>query len=129
MPDVMEREKVYREEQEPFRQMLEKYSKLDGNVIITDLRGVEVIHVGNRFLLYTIYPEQNISIWIIDGKGKQNCVITVGYSIINRSATVDVGSMLLKYGGGGHRQVGTCQVPYADADKAIADIVELCKVG
>jgi nanoRNase/pAp phosphatase (c-di-AMP/oligoRNAs hydrolase) len=127
MPDVIEREKVYKEEQEPFRQMLEKYSKLDGNVIVTDLRGVDIIHVGNRFLLYTMYPEQNLSIWIVDGKGRQNCVITVGYSILNRSAKLDIGSMLLKYGGGGHKQVGTCQVPYADADKAIADIANLCK--
>jgi len=127
MPDVLEREKVYHDEQESFRQMLQKYSKIDGNVIITDLRGVEVIHVGNRFLVYTLFPEQNLSMWIIDGKVKQNCVITVGYSILNRSATLDVGSMLFKYGGGGHKQVGTCQVPYADADKSIAEIIALCK--
>jgi len=127
MPDVMERERVYFEEEAPFRAMLMKHSKLDGNVIVTDLRGVDIIHVGNRFLLYTIYPEQNISVWIIDGKGQQNCAITVGYSIMNRSSTLDVGSLLLKYGGGGHKQVGTCQVPYAEADKAIADIVGMCK--
>jgi nanoRNase/pAp phosphatase (c-di-AMP/oligoRNAs hydrolase) len=77
--------------------------------------------------MYTMYPDQNISIWIVDGKNKQNCAITVGYSIINRSATVDVGSMLLKYGGGGHTQVGTCQVPYDEAETVIADIIAKCK--
>jgi nanoRNase/pAp phosphatase (c-di-AMP/oligoRNAs hydrolase) len=127
MPDVLEREKVYHDEQESFKQMLQKYSKIDGNVIITDLRGVDVIHVGNRFLVYTLFPEQNLSIWIIDGKVKQNCVITVGYSIINRIATLDVGSMLFKFGGGGHKQVGTCQVAYEDAEKSIAEIIALCK--
>jgi nanoRNase/pAp phosphatase (c-di-AMP/oligoRNAs hydrolase) len=129
MPDVIERQKVYFDEEAPFREMLKKYSKPDGNVILIDLRGREIIHVGNRFLIYTIFPEQNISVWIIDGRGGKNCAITVGHSIINRSSTVNVGSMLLKYGGGGHKQVGTCQVSYEEADKTIAEIVELCKAG
>jgi len=128
MPDVMEREKAYFDEEAPFREMLKKYAKPDGNVIFIDLRGVEKINAGNRFLLYTIFPEQNISVWIIDGKGRKNCAITVGHSIINRGCTVNVGSMLLKYGGGGHTQVGTCQVPYEEADKAIAEIIALCKL-
>jgi nanoRNase/pAp phosphatase (c-di-AMP/oligoRNAs hydrolase) len=127
MPDVKERLDVYFEQDKLFREMLAKYTRVDGNVLVADLRGVEPIYAGNRFLMYTLYPDQNISVWIIDGRGKVNCAITVGYSIINRSAAVDVGSMLLKFGGGGHRQVGTCQVPYADADKIIADIVEQCK--
>ena len=127
MPDVVERKKVYFEQEKLFLDMLKKVTKADGNVIIADLRGVEQIHAGNRFLMYTMYPEQNISVWIIDGKNKQNCSITVGYSIINRSATIDVGSLLLKYGGGGHSQVGTCQVPYEKADKTLAEIVSKLK--
>ena len=127
MPDVNERIKVYFEQEKLFREMLHKYIKVDGNVIVADLRGVETIHTGNRFLMYTLYPEQDISVWIIDGRNKQNCVITVGYSIIKKTATVDVGSMLFKYGGGGHVQVGTCQVPYAEADKIIADIINQCR--
>jgi nanoRNase/pAp phosphatase (c-di-AMP/oligoRNAs hydrolase) len=83
-----------------------------------------MIHTGNRFYLYTQYPEQNISMWIVDGRNKVNVAITVGHSIINRSSKVDVGSLLLTYGGGGHRQVGTCQVPYADADRIIEEIKE-----
>jgi nanoRNase/pAp phosphatase (c-di-AMP/oligoRNAs hydrolase) len=128
MPDVVEREKVYLEQEKPFREMLQKVCKPDGNVIVADLRGIENIYAGNRFMIYSLFPEQNISVWIVDGKNKINCAITVGYSIINRTATVDVGSLVLKYGGGGHTQVGTCQVPYDDADKAIAAIIEKCKV-
>jgi len=127
MPDVQEREKVYFEQEKLFREMLDKVIKVEGKVILADLRGVETIYAGNRFLMYTLYPEQNISIWIIDGRNKQNCAITVGYSVINRGATVDVGSLLYSYGGGGHRQVGTCQVPYDDADRVIAEILEKCK--
>ena len=127
MPDVIERKKVYFEQEKLFLEMLKNVTRTDGNVIVADLRGVDPIHAGNRFLMYTMYPEKNISIWIVDGKNKQNCSITVGYSTINRSATVDVGSLLLKYGGGGHSQVGTCQVPYAETDKAIAYILSQLK--
>ena len=129
MPDVKERIKVYFEQESLFKGMLQKVCRIDGNVIVADLRGVDTIYTGNRFIMYTMFPAQNISVWVVDGKNKQNCVITVGYSIINQSATVNVGSMLFSYGGGGHNKVGTCQVAYEDADKAIADIVSKCKSG
>jgi len=127
IPHVKERLNVYFEQDALFKEMLNKYVVLDGSVILADLRGVEMIYTGNRFLIYTLYPEQNISIWIVDGKNRVNCAITVGYSIINRTANVDVGSLLLKYGGGGHKQVGTCQVPYEEANRIIGEIVAKCK--
>jgi nanoRNase/pAp phosphatase (c-di-AMP/oligoRNAs hydrolase) len=124
MPDIKERLDVYFEQNELFAEMVKKHTRLEGPVIVSDLRGVETIYAGNRFLIYAMYPEQNISVWVIDGKNKRNCVISVGYSIINKTATVDVGSLLLKYGGGGHRAVGTCQTPYEDAGRVIGEIVE-----
>jgi len=127
MPDVKEREAVYFEQEKLFRDMVQKVTKVDANVLVADLRGIDPIYAGNRFLIYSMFPEQNISVWIMDGKNKQNCAITVGYSVVNRNATVDVGSMLLKYGGGGHQQVGTCQVPYDDAEQVIAEIINKCK--
>jgi nanoRNase/pAp phosphatase (c-di-AMP/oligoRNAs hydrolase) len=123
MSDVRERVEVYKEQNALFTEMVKKHAKTDGNVIYVDLRGVETINAGNRFLLYTLYPQQNISVWVVDGRNKINAAITVGYSIINRSATVDVGSLMLSYGGGGHHQVGTCQVDYADADRVIAEVL------
>ncbi len=127
MPDVQERVKLYFEQDALFREMLGKHTRIDGNVIITDLRSVEPIYTGNRFVIYSLYPEQNISLWVVDGREKQNCPIAVGHSVINRSSKTDVGALMLKHGGGGHRQVGTCQVPYAEADAVIADIVGQCK--
>jgi nanoRNase/pAp phosphatase (c-di-AMP/oligoRNAs hydrolase) len=124
MPDVRERMAIYFEEDAKFREMVKKHTKVTGNAIVTDLRGVENIHAGNRFLIYSLYPEQNISIWVVDGRNKQNCPIAVGYSIVNKTAAVNVGSLLLKYGGGGHKQVGTCQVDYADADRVIKELTE-----
>jgi nanoRNase/pAp phosphatase (c-di-AMP/oligoRNAs hydrolase) len=123
-PDVKERVDLYFEQTELFKAMVHKQTKVHGNVIATDLRGVEVINAGNRFLVYSLYPDQNISMWIVDGKNKENCAIACGYSILNRSATVDVGSVLLTYGGGGHKQVGTCQVPYGEADRVIGELIE-----
>ena len=127
MPNVKERLEIYFQQSSLFRTMLESRGKIDGNILILDLRGMDPIHAGNRFLMYTLFPDQNISIWIVDGRNKANCAITVGYSIINRSAKVDVGSMLLKYGGGGHKQVGTCQVPYEDAERVIKEIIEMSR--
>ncbi|MDR2629938.1 MAG: exopolyphosphatase [Spirochaetaceae bacterium] len=121
--DVKERLDVYFQQESLFLEQLKKYTRIAGKVIVTDLRGVDTIYAGNRFLIYTLFPEQNISVWVIDGRNKANCVITAGYSILNRTATVDVGSCLLKYGGGGHRQAGTCQVAYADADRVIQEII------
>jgi nanoRNase/pAp phosphatase (c-di-AMP/oligoRNAs hydrolase) len=123
LPDVKERQDVYFQQKPLFQEMLKKYTRVEGKVIITDLRGVDPIYAGNRFLIYTLFPQQNISVWVIDGRNKENCVITAGYSILNRSATMDVGSCLLKYGGGGHRQAGTCQVAYSDADRVTREII------
>jgi len=126
-PDVHERVELYFEQDALFREMVEKYTYTDGNVIITDLRGVEPIYTGNRFVVYSLYPMRNISIWAVDGRGKQNCPIAVGHSVVNRTSKTDVGALMLKYGGGGHPQVGTCQVPYEDADRVIAELIDQMK--
>ena len=127
MPDVKERLDLYFQQKDLFTKMIKNHATKDGNVIKVDLRDVETIYAGNRFYIYTIFPEQNISVWVIDGRNKINVAITVGHSIINRSSNADVGSLLLNYGGGGHRQVGTCQVSYDDADRIIKEIVEKIK--
>ncbi|MDR1839979.1 MAG: exopolyphosphatase [Treponema sp.] len=124
MPDVKERLDLYYQQKDLFLDMLKTHSKAQGNVILVDMRGIETIYAGNRFLIYTLFPDQNISVWIVDGRNKTNVAITVGHSIINRTSSVDVGSLLLSYGGGGHRQVGTCQVSYDDADKILGEILE-----
>ena len=124
LPDVKERLTLYFEQTELFKEMIKKHAKPMGNVLFVDMRNVDTIYAGNRFYIYTLFPEQNISVWVVDGRNKSNVAVTVGYSIINRSATVDVGSLLLRYGGGGHKQVGTCQIPYSDAERIIAEIIE-----
>ena len=124
MPDVIERADLYREQSELFVAMLKEKTKIYENVIVTDLRGCEVINAGNRFMVYALYPENNVSLWIVDGRGKVNCSIATGYSIVNRSCKSDIGALMYKYGGGGHVMVGTCQVDYDKADQVIGEIVE-----
>jgi len=126
-PDVQERVKLYFEQDALFKEMLKNHTRVDGNVIITDLRGVETIYTGNRFLIYSLHPEQNISIWVVDGRAKQNVAIAVGHSILNRTCFTDVGDLMLEHGGGGHFQVGTCQVPYEDADRIIEELIASMK--
>ena len=117
LEDVQERVRRYEEHKPHFLQMMFEYSTAEGDVIVTDLRDVPETYVGNRHVIYALYPYQNISIRIFDGKDKEFCVFSVGYSILNRTSTVDVGSLMLKYGGGGHKAVGTCQVAYEDAER------------
>ncbi|WP_343250864.1 exopolyphosphatase [Diplocloster hominis] len=124
LPDVKERIEVYFEQTEKFTDMIRNYTRTDGDVIITDLRGVEPIYTGNRFLIYSLYPEQNISAWIVDGKGGKGCSVAVGYSILNRTSNIDVGSLMLKYGGGGHKMVGTCQFPDEKIGELLPKLLE-----
>jgi nanoRNase/pAp phosphatase (c-di-AMP/oligoRNAs hydrolase) len=127
LPDVQERVTRYFEQEGPFEEMLKKNSSADGNVIILNFLNVDEILSGNRFVIYSLYPEQNISIQIIWGKAKQNVVFTVGHSIINRTSKTNVGSLMLKYGGGGHEKVGTCQVKAEDWEKAFGEIMAQMK--
>ena len=123
MPDVKERIEVYNEQTAKFKEMVTAHTRVEGNVIISDLRGVDPIYTGNRFMIYSMYPDQNISAWIVAGKGGLGCSAAVGYSIINKSCTIDVGSLMLKYGGGGHKKVGTCQF----SDEKISDLDKMLK--
>ena len=129
MPDVDERRQVYFEQKEKFIGMVHAHTRTEGNVIVSDLRDVTPIYSGNRFLIYSLYPEQNISVWIVTGKGGRGCSCAVGYSVINRTATIDVGSLMLKYGGGGHKAVGTCQFDSDDMEEKIKSLLADLQAG
>ncbi len=127
LPYIQERIEVYFEQTEKFKEMVTQYTRTDGNVIITDLRGVDPIYTGNRFMIYSMYPQQNISAWIVSGRGGQGCSAAVGYSILNRTSDINVGSLMLKYHGGGHKAVGTCQFSEETMDSELPKMLtELC---
>ena len=124
MPDVQERIEIYNEQTEKFKEMVRAHTRVEKDVIITDLRGVDPIYTGNRFMIYSMYPQQNISAWIVSGKGGKGCSAAVGYSILNRTSQVNVGSLMLKYGGGGHRAVGTCQFSDDNMDTELPKMLD-----
>lgn len=125
-PDIKERVDRYRAQEQAFKDALLKHSKQDANVVITDFRGIET-PVGNRFLIYTLFPTANISVRIMDGKKGEFCSIAVGHSIFNRTSRTDIGALMAKYGGGGHRGAGTCQLPYDQVDAKVAEMVAIMK--
>lgn len=127
LPDVKDRTDRYFEQEKIHSEFQKKHSRLDGPVIITDCRGVPDIPAGNRFIVYTLFPEANIAARVIDAKNKEFTAISLGYSIFNRTSKVDVGSLLLQYGGGGHKAVGTCQVPSNYTDQALKEIIDYIK--
>lgn len=124
IPDVKERTERFFEQEAKFRQMLLENSRVAGNVVILDLRNQEEIFTGNRFLLYSLFPDRNVSLQVMWGLKKQNIVFTCGHSIIKRDSAADIGTLMLKYGGGGHRRVGTCQVSVDRADTVLEELVD-----
>ena len=129
MPDFKERIDAYEKDIKSYKRTLLENTKVSGEAIFIDFRGIENIPIGNRFLEYVLYPEQSISVRAVDGKDKQFVTISVGHSIINRTSAVDVGHLTLRYGGGGHKRAGACQVSYEDADKIIDEMLEVINKG
>lgn len=124
LPDVAERSDLFRAQYDLFVEQLKRVSHLDGDVVVVDLRDEEVIHAGNRFMVYALFPESRVSVHAIWGRQKLNTVFACGKSILDRSSPVDIGEVMLRYGGGGHLAAGTCQVPHDEAARVEREIVE-----
>ena len=119
LPDVKERVKLYFEQQELFKQQLKELTKIVGKVAVIDLRNTETIYAGNRFMVYAMWPETELSVHVAWGFKKQNTAVMIGKSIINRASKFNIGELCLSYGGGGHANAGTCQL---DNDKIDAEL-------
>lgn len=128
LPDVQERLKRYYEQTGLFREMVRQNATQHGDVVVLDLREQEEIFAGNRFVIYPMFPTTNVSVQVMWGLQKQNIVMTCGHSITNRTSQCNIGELMLEYGGGGHRTVGTCQVPIAEAERVLAELIERINV-
>ena len=123
LPDVKERVDLYFEQTEQFIAQLRRVAKVEGKVVVLDLREEEIIHAGNRFMIYALYPETQISIHVTWGFQKQNTAVMIGKSIVNKASDADIGAICLKYGGGGHKNAGTCQLDNDKVDAQLPDII------
>jgi len=119
LPDVKERTDLYFEQQELFKQQLRQITQIHGKVALIDLREQETIYAGNRFMVYAMWPETELSVHVAWGFRKQNTAVMIGKSIINKNSKFNIGELCLSYGGGGHANAGTCQL---DNDKVDAEL-------
>lgn len=124
LPDVRERLEFYIEHKDPAKAQIRRCARLHGEVVVLDMRQELTVYACNRFLVYALFPEAQVSIHVLWGLQQQNTVLAIGKSIINRGAPVDIGSLALKYGGGGHRNAGTCQVSNQDADEVLSAVIQ-----
>ncbi len=124
LPDVKERADLYFDKEEAFKEQLRRCTKVHGNLAEVDLREEETIWPGNRFMVYALFPETNVSMHVMWGLKQQNTVFAVGKSILDRSSKTNVGSLMLANGGGGHQAAGTCQVPNDDAERVRQELID-----
>ena len=122
-PDVTDRIERMREQDQKFRKLTLLHSRPEGNVVITDFRGADAPPVGNRFIVYTLFPQANISVRVHWGPQRTRVALVAGHSIFNRTSHTNIGWLLSRYGGGGHRGAGSCLLDPSTADAQIAEIV------
>lgn len=123
LPDVKERVDLYFEQEKLFKEQLKRVAKVNGDCVILDFRNEDIIHAGNRFMIYALYPEVKYSVHVVWGFRKQNTAVMIGKSIINKSGVVDIGQLCLTYGGGGHHNAGTCQLSNDEVDVLLPSII------
>jgi len=124
MPDVAERVELYNAHAERAKEQILRCATVHGNLVVLDLRGEEVIHPTNRFTIYALFPQCNISMHVLWGLKEQNTVFAMGKSILDRSSQTNIGELMLAYDGGGHAAAGTCQVSNSRAPKVMRELVE-----
>jgi nanoRNase/pAp phosphatase (c-di-AMP/oligoRNAs hydrolase) len=123
LPDVVERVELYNKYAQEFKDQIQRCSTVHKNLVVLDLRDEEIIYPGNRFMIYALYPQTNISIHVIWGFQKQNTVFATGKSILNRTSNTNIGELMYKYGGG-HNAAGTCQIDNDKAQTVLEELIE-----
>jgi nanoRNase/pAp phosphatase (c-di-AMP/oligoRNAs hydrolase) len=124
LPDLKERMHLYLEHAEKAKEQIQRCSTVHANLVVLDLRNEEVIWATNRFMIYALFPQTNISIHVLWGLQKQNTVFATGKSIVNRTSKTNIGELMLQYGGGGHIAAGTCQVDNNKADTVLQELIK-----
>jgi len=123
LPDVKERIDLYNLHHGEFVNQIRRCTTVHNNLVVLDLQSEATIFPGNRFMIYALFPEANISIHKIWGMNQMNTVFAIGKSIFNRTSNTNIGELALKYGGGGHEAAGTCQVNNEDAPRVLNELI------
>ncbi len=123
LPDVHERVELFQSHRQQFEAQLRRCTTVHDRLAMLDLRDEEIIHAGNRFMIYALFPQCDISVHVLWGVRKENTVFAIGKSILDRGSPVNVGKVCLSYGGGGHEAAGTCQVANVDAERVKQELI------
>jgi len=123
LPDVKERVDLYFEHADKAREQIKRCTTVYKKLAVFDLRREETIYATNRFMIYALFPQTNISIHVLWGVQRQNTVFATGKSILDRSNAINIGELMLGYGGGGHHAAGTCQIANDQADETLQKII------
>ena len=125
LPDVHERVELFMAQRELFIAQLRRCTTVHGKLALLDLRDEDVIHAGNRFMIYALFPQCDISVHVLWGVRKENTVFAIGKSILDRTSPVNVGAVCLHYGGGGHEAAGTCQIANEAAERVKQELIPI----
>ena len=123
LPDIVERVTLYEEHAQKAKEQIRRCTTVHKNLAVLDLRNEETIYAVNRFMIYALYPETNISIHVMWGVQRKNTVFATGKSITNRTSKTNIGELMLEYGGGGHENAGTCQVANHEANRVLQALI------
>jgi len=125
LPNIKERVELYFVQQEIFKRQIQNCSEVHDKLVIVNLQNESTIYAGNRFMVYALYPECNISIHEMWGRQKQNSVFAAGKSVLNRTCPINIGELMLRYEGGGHANAGTCQVENDRAEVVKQELIDI----
>ena len=124
LPEPARRIVHMREQDKHFRELTTAHSTVHGNVVMTDFRELAQMPIGNRFLVYTLFPKANISVRLAWGPKRERVVVNVGWSLFNRTCKTNVGVLMSLYGGGGHKGAGSCMLPVETADAQVRQMID-----
>ena len=123
LSDVKERVDIFHEHEDKFKEQIKRCTTVHDKLIVLDLMNEDIIYAGNRFMIYALFPECNISIHKMWGFQRQNVVLATGASIVNRTSKTNIGALMLEFGGGGHEKAGTCQIATNEADAVLRKLI------
>jgi len=125
LPNIQERVELYFTQQEIFKRQIQHCAEVHDRFVIVNLQNEPTIYAGNRFMVYALYPECNISMHVMWGRQKQNTVFAMGKSVLNRTCNINIGELMLRYEGGGHINAGTCQIDNEEAETVKNELIEI----
>lgn len=122
-PQVKQRCDEVLAENKAYEAHLRKHTRIEGSVSVTDFRGLDPLPNGNRFLIYSLYPDTVVNMKIFHDNAKT--VVKLGHSILNRNCNVNVGKLLSRYGGGGHRGAGAGRIDKKNEKQGVQEILDI----